>query len=176
MRVASSLTVSIGLATLAALIACSETSDRSPDPSNALLAPTASCADDDVVQSVTGNGHYLGDPRDRTTTFSMRKYGDGTVTGWYKMQAREGGGARLHVSIECLHVVDNQAWATGTVIVAADPGNVGRPYSFRFVDNGEGGNVSPDEIGAARFEYHDCMTEPTIPLRSLEVGNLQIRG
>jgi hypothetical protein len=73
-------------------------------------------------------------------------------------------------------VVGNRAWAAGTVVSAVSPDNIGRPYSFRFIDNGEGVGAPPDEIGVGRFLETDCMTEPTIGLRQLTIGNLQIRS
>jgi hypothetical protein len=129
-----------------------------------------------VIQSVSGNGHGLAGPAVRTVTFSIRKSADGTVDGWYHSEARGKGGAKVGVRIECLHVVGNQAWAKGTIVSALNPDNIGRPYSFRFIDNGEGSGAPPDEIGVARFADYDCMTEPDIPLRQLTTGNLQIRG
>jgi hypothetical protein len=129
-----------------------------------------------VIQSVTGNGHVVGGAVDRTVTFSIHKRADGTVDGWYHSEARGPGGASIKVRIECLHVVGNQAWAAGTVVSAVSPDNIGRPYSLRFVDNGEGGGASPDEIGGARFEYHDCQDQMEFPLRQLTMGNLRIRG
>jgi hypothetical protein len=127
-----------------------------------------------VVQMVSGNGHLIDRPVERTVTFNIRKHADGTVKGWYHSVARGPGGAHIRVRMECLHVVGNQAWAVGTVVAAVNPDNIGRPYSVRFVDNGEGANVAPDEIGVRRFEYYDCAGEPDISLRPLITGNLQI--
>jgi hypothetical protein len=129
-----------------------------------------------VIQSVTGNGHYVDGPVDRTATFSIRKYADERVDGWYRALGRGPGGANIRVRIECLHVVGNQAWASGTVVAAVNPDNIGRPYSIRFVDNGQGDGAAPDEIGVGRFVGSDCADEPDLSLRQLKMGNLQIRG
>jgi hypothetical protein len=130
----------------------------------------------DVIQRVCGSGHAINDRRDRTTTFDIRKYGDGTVEGWYHAVGRGKGGANIRVRVECLHVVGNQAWAGGTVVSAVNPDNIGRPYSMRFVDNGEGSRAAPDRIGVGRFQEFDCTTEPDLPLRDLTIGNLQVGG
>jgi hypothetical protein len=140
------------------------------------IAFASSGATRKVIQSVTGNGHQLGGAVDRTVTFNIHKRADGTVDGWYRSEARPPGGASIRVRIECLHVVGNQAWATGTIVSAGNPDNIGRSYSVRFIDNGEGSGGPPDEIGVARFQNYDCMAEPDIPSRQLVTGNLQVRG
>ena len=59
---------------------------------------------------------------------------------------------------------------------AINPGNIGRPFSVRFIDNGEGADAAPDQIGTAVFQEYDCASEPDIQLRELTIGNLQVRG
>jgi hypothetical protein len=127
-----------------------------------------------VVESVTGNAHYLSETVDRTANFTMRKYDDGSVEGWYHVLRRGPGGADLRVRIECLHVVGNEAWASGTVVDAVGEQNIGKPYSFYFLDNGEGVGAMPDEFAALRFLYFDCETEPEVSPRQLTIGNLQV--
>lgn len=131
--------------------------------------------DKDVIQSVSGSGHLTEGAIYRTVTFNILKRVDGTVEGWYRSLRRGRGGARIRVRVECLHVTGNQAWASGSIVAALDPGNIGRPYSFRFIDNGEGANAPPDEIGVERFEDYDCELEPDIATRQIKIGNLQIR-
>lgn len=130
--------------------------------------------DPDVIQSVTGNGHLVGDPPERTVRFEIHRFDDGSVEGWYQASTRGPGGAQIRVRMECLHVVGNQAWVGGTIVAAVDPNNIGRPVSMRFIDNGEGANAAPDEIGGIWADY-DCVTEPDHATRQLTIGNLQIR-
>jgi hypothetical protein len=130
----------------------------------------------DVIQSVTGSAHRVDGEVHRTVTINIFKYSDGTVEGWYHSRARRPGGAHVRVRVECLHVVGNQAWANGTIVAAVNPDNIGRPYTVRFIDNGEGEGAAPDEFGVARFGDFDCTTEPDLPLRQLEIGNVQIIG
>jgi hypothetical protein len=158
------------------LIGCGETPlESAPAPSLAdgWADPPGSLA---VVEAVCGSGHFIseGDGTDRTCTFNILKHSDGTIRGWYHALGRGPGGAHVRVRIECLHVVGNEAWAAGTVVAAASPDNIGRPYSLRFIDNGEGEGASPDEIGVGRFVESDCTTEPDLALRQLRMGNLQI--
>lgn len=130
----------------------------------------------DVVQWVNGSAHEVGGSRDLTRTVNICKYSDGTVEGWYHLLVRGPGPAHIRVRIECLNVVGNQAWATGTIVAAAGPENIGRPYSLHFVDNGEGKDAMPDEFGGARYEDLDCMTEPDIPTHPVTGGNLTVGG
>lgn len=140
------------------------------------VAAPATTFDGRVVQSVTGSAHLFGGAIERTLTFDIRKYADGTVDGWYHMLARGPGGAHVRVRIDCLHVVGNQAWATGTVVAAEGEGNIGRPYALRVIDHGEGGNDVPDEVGVVRFVEYDCTAEPELSLRPVVIGNIQVRG
>jgi hypothetical protein len=166
--------VTIGLAQLS----CSENSSQ--DRQDLVLRPGIQQTQPDlstnITQSVTGNGHLIGDPPERTVVFSIKKYADGTVSGWYHSLKRGPGGANIRVRVECLHISGNEAWAGGTVVAAVNPDNIGLPYSFRFLDNGEGAGAPSDEIGTARFVEYDCTTEPDINLRQLRIGNLQIRN
>lgn len=132
-------------------------------------------AADVVIQSVIGNGHLDDGEVERTVTFNILKKADGTVEGWYHALRQGPGGAHIRVRVQCLHVAGNEAWATGRVVAAVNPDNIGRPYSLRFIDNGEGAGAAPDQIGTARFQDYDCLTEPEIPLREITTGNLQVR-
>lgn len=173
---------SLILAVVLALIGMGLTSctEAPPEPQRAALladgVPDNWMLGTNVIQSVSGNGHLVDAQVDRTVTFNIHTHADGTVEGWYHSVARGPGGAHTRVSVECLHVVGNQAWATGTIVAAANPDNVGRPYSVRFVDNGERAGAEADEIGVERFADYDCTTEPDIQLRRLTMGNLQVRG
>lgn len=173
-----SLTASaVGLALVfLGVIGCTEVPlETQPAASPTDASSTYRMLDVEVIQSVTGSGHLVDRPVERTVTFNIFKRADGTVEGWYHSVARGPGGAHIRVSMECLHVAGNEAWATGTVVAAVDPNNIGRPYSVHFLDNGEGADAAPDEIGTERFVGYDCTSEPDIPTRPLMIGNLRIR-
>jgi hypothetical protein len=131
--------------------------------------------DSGIIQSVSGSGHWIDEATARTVTFTIRKYADGSVRGWYQASTHGPGGAQIRVSVDCLHVVGNQAWAGGVIVSAGNPNNIGHPVSLRFIDNGEGVNMPPDEFGGVWTEY-DCATEPELSTRQLTIGNLQVRG
>lgn len=145
--------------------------------SRTTLEPADRYCDMEVIESVSGNGHTKnGVVREITRNINIVKYEDGTVVGWYHGRVREGGEAHVRVRIDCLHVVGNQAWASGIVVAAANPDNIGLSYAVRVIDNGEGSKAVPDEVGSARFMDYDCMTEPDIPLRPLTTGNVVVRS
>ena len=157
------------------LIACNsplEPTSTSPPPT---IHASVSLDDNPVVQSASGSAHLIGEAREVTRQFVMRKYADGTVDGWYHALRRGPGGAHIRVRIECLHVVGNEAWATGEIVDAINPNNIGLPFSFHMVDHGEGDESAPDEFGSAWGQYFDCETEPDLPMALLTIGNLQVR-
>lgn len=155
-----------------ALWGCVDASTAPTTASEGAAVAALSASGSPVVQSVTGNGH-LADTR--TYTFQVHKRADGTVSGWMHVRYRGPGGAHIRVEANCLHVVGNQAWVGGVIVFAADPANVGLPYSFKVVDNGEGANAPPDEIRTEHV-YHDCTSEWGGATRALTIGNLQVRG
>jgi hypothetical protein len=169
--------VAVGIA-LTGLVfsSCNETPLDARVTANATNAPeTDQIFYAKVIQSVTGSAHLITEPRDRTVTFTIRKYADGSVDGWYNASARGPGGADVQVRVHCLHVVGNEAWASGTIVDAVNPNNIGRPVAMRFIDNGEGADAQPDEIGVIWNDY-DCETEPDLTTRMVTIGNFQVRG
>jgi hypothetical protein len=180
MRKMTLTAMAVGLAFVGLTMAsCSE---EPLEPQTSAYRADAQPAGDDsemeIVQSVTGNGHNNeGEIRRITRTINIFKYEDGTVEGWYHARGRgTTSSAHVRVRIDCLHVAGNQAWASGTVVAAVNPDNIGRPYAVRVVDNGEGSRSAPDEVGSARFIDYDCTTEPDIPLRQLSDGNIKVTG
>lgn len=165
----------VGLLAVLALIglglaACGD-APLAPEEPSFITAQAAVGSGPPVVQSVTGNGHDVGA---RTYTMAVFKLADGTVRGWFHVRHRGKGGAHVRVAVDCLHVVGNRAWGGGVIVAAADPGSIGDPYSFRVIDNGEGGYAPADRI-TTRHEYLDCATEWDSSTRELTIGNLQVR-
>lgn len=169
------LTVTLALIGLS-FLACSEHPlESTPEKYLADVSLSAPLLDKSAGPSVHGNGHLIDGEVERTVTFNIVKRADGEVDGWYHALRRGPGGAHIKVDIDCLHVVGNQAWAGGIVVAAINPDNIGRPYSVRFVDNGEGDAAAADEIGVLWLQYADCGTEPDISVRELVIGNLRVR-
>lgn len=132
-------------------------------------------ADARVIASVTGTIQTRIEARSVVTTIHAFRRADGSVEGWARHESLGPSRARLRVRIDCLRIVGHEAWATGTVTYAAGEQNIGRPYSYRFIDNGEGAGDPPDEFAVRRFELHDCLMEPDLETRAVEFGNIQVR-
>jgi hypothetical protein len=134
-------------------------------------------AQQSIVQSAVGGGYHEHSVADRIAIFSFHalRFSDGTTKGWYHAQVRlRPPRARIIARIDCLHVVGNVAWMGGVIESAVDPDNVGRRLFVKAVDNGEGAEASPDEIGGA-WRDADCTTEPDAELKPLLGGNVEIR-
>jgi hypothetical protein len=114
----------------------------------ALVAQPATSAGNGVVASATGSGHASGAPVGgelRTFTFTVRKYGGGSVTG--QMQVNNHAQDRFsHSTLDCLVVTGNRAYFGGTIDSSNDPTLVGTPFAVEVRDNGEGGGAPPDQI------------------------------
>lgn len=124
-----------------------------------------------VVASVTGNGHIEGL---RSYTFTAFRHADGESIGWVHGRARGRDSAELWVTVDCLNVIDNEAWIGGMVLISSDPTEVGEEYSFMVVDNDMYPGV-PDQVGE-HDHGHDCMEAIPHETRPLTIGNLHVRG
>jgi hypothetical protein len=141
-----------------------------------------------IVQSVTG-GAQLHVPSSgvwRTFSVNAVKASDGTVRGTVEWRAHQGKtGSKVKGNVVCLSVAGNEAWLAVIFQKAENPANLGKWASIRAVDNGEGVNSSPDEVGIRwrgfPREENDpndfCVGQPTdLGTSPVEAGNLQIRG
>jgi hypothetical protein len=130
-----------------------------------------------IVQSAFGGGYWedlAGGAR--TFSFHALQRADGTADGWYHAQVRaRNPRARIIARVDCLHVVGNVAWIGGVIESATNPGNVGRRLFVKAVDNGEGADAVPDELGG-RWEDVDCTAEPDAELTPVRGGNVEILG
>jgi hypothetical protein len=163
----------LGLAFVCLGIAACAEAPVEPDPSALLTdAPALLMNGNGVVASVTGIGRPQGT---RFYTVDARRMKDGTATGWFHANTVGKGGARVRVAVNCLHVNGNRAWGGGVIVAAVNPANIGLPFAFRVIDNGEGAGAPPDEIQTV-WGFLDCTTEWPSSTRLIAVGNLQVRG
>ena len=144
-------------------------------------------ANNPVVQSVSGGGHYYWHRTGewRTNTIHAVKKPNGSVTGrWHiRVHRNQGFGAKMSGTITCLTIEGNQAWLAGYVTHAVGD-HVGKPYGFRVRDNGEGTNAAaPDAYWSYRFLIFWTSPEdfcgPNRPydgtLAPIVAGNFQVR-
>jgi hypothetical protein len=165
----------------------------------AMLAPSALGDVNPVVHSATGAGHQddvdaaTGEVFNRTFSFSVVQYADGTARGNAQIASRKFQlGNRdlvIHMSIDCLHVLPDgkTAQLSGVVTRTSYPfaeAPVGEVHRFSVQDNGEPG------VGVDKFSgvppnplNRDCddadFGEPAparvAPTRTVNRGDIQVR-
>jgi hypothetical protein len=125
------------------------------------------------VMKADGGGTFESGGALNTVGFTARIDTGGAVKGEAQFQLR-GQGLRLHVVVDCLSVLANEAWIGGIVLTSSDPTLVGTHVTWRVQDNGEGDGavdqVSLPVPGAAS----DCVPQPALPLLSLAEGDIQV--
>ncbi len=150
-------------------------------------------------ESATGQGTLLvtnsdGDLVKRQFNFNAHRQADGTVKGHAVLHnpAFEIDGKKFsaQIDISCLKVVGNTAVLGGTIRRTNDPGFVDAVY-FTVQDNGEPGK-GRDKISRVFLFDNDtnttgdpqlCLGTPTdpsnpetLPLETIDSGNVQVRG
>jgi hypothetical protein len=152
----------------------------------AAVAASPSPAAGNVTQSATGSGQLEfttdGVTALRTFAFEATKASDGSVTGEAQIDNRSVPG-RLHIQIDCLNVVGNDAVMSGTITSSTEAGvPVGASSIFGVQDNGEGAGSAPDRI-TQQFANSGLVCTDITPsnlglfthfLMDLEAGNIQV--
>lgn len=138
-----------------------------------LVAGVASAAPS--VSKATGGGTYEKNGFLNTIAFTAQVDGGGAAKGEAQFQLRDID-LRIHLDVDCLVVVGNQAWIGGVIKTSSDPSLIGQRRVFTVVDNGEGGGAV-DELGEPVVSalMLDCLTQPALPLLPLTNGNFQVR-
>ena len=111
----------------------------------AALAGIGTSASNGIVHSATGSGQSTFGGEQRTFTFTDRLYSDGTAKGELQLNNRAQG-RKFHMTLDCLVVSGNKAWASGIVDRSTIPSDVGTMWDVEVVDNGAGKNDPPDRI------------------------------
>ncbi len=126
----------------------------------------------------TGGGTAQEGTEKSTFTFNAIRHNNGTVNGHLVYQFRLGDFG-IHMSIDCLNIIDNQATLSGTVThVSGTPPAfifVGQKAVFKVEDNGQGGGAPPDLISDV-FLFAGATCNNPFPVVYLPVdGNIQVR-
>ena len=148
----------------------------------AALAGMGTTAGNGVVASATGAGHSTFSGEQRTFAFSARKYADGSVKGELQLDNRAQD-RRFHMTLDCLVVSGNKAWASGIVDSSTIDSDVGTQWDVEVVDNGEGANAvtdritlvyifSPVTLPCTNGAVQAILDPLTFPI---EEGNIQVR-
>jgi hypothetical protein len=86
---------------------------------------------------------------DGNYSFVAFKYADGSASGQYTDRFSRGGG--IIGVVNCVRVVDNQAWVSGWITSGGIGDNDfrGLPFTTLVVDNGTSANQPPDQIASS---------------------------
>ena len=165
----------------------------------AMLAPSALGDVNPVVHSATGAGHQddvdaaTGEVFNRTFSFSVVQYADGTARGNAQIASRkfqlDNRDLVIHVRIDCLHVLPDgkTAQLSGVVTRTSYPfaeAPVGEVHRFSVQDNGEPGaevdkfsGVPPNPLNRHCDDADFGQPEPgrVAPTRTVNRGNIQVR-
>ena len=159
-----------------------------------LVVPmTAAASDATVVAAATGSAHWtipLPNPFDvvvwnRTLSFDVRKFADGSVSGRFEYhQIVEGEAFKFNVDVTCMNIYDgNRAKVGGVVELSSDPTEPPGVFAwFQVFDNGEGSGALPDQsslVGfgdeAANEAFCNSPNLPRFGPWDIE-GNVQVRA
>lgn len=159
------------------LLACKEppTSPVAAPGSNQLGIRASDASNGNPRASGGGTTVELGEKS--TFTFNAIQLKDGTVNGHLVYQIR-GVDINIHMDIDCLNIIGNQATLSGTVtkVTGTAPGFIfeGQKGVFKVVDNGEGGDAPPDLISDV-FLFANARCSVPFPFPYLPVdGNIQV--
>jgi hypothetical protein len=153
---------------------------------SALLIPNGLADSSQVVNSASGSGAFIATNADtgeqglRTFEFTAVRYSDGTARGQAQLKNRALD-VIVHIEIDCLLVIGNQARMSGVITFIDDPaqGEVGELNRFVVEDNGEGSAAPPDRISTVPVNpnLEECEGTPftLTPNRVVQQGNVQVR-
>jgi hypothetical protein len=156
------------------LIGC----DSPTNMPTALKVPTLSLAvgnGNGVQHRVSVGSHDFSDPgQDANFSLIAIQKADGSVSGQWSDQFGHGNGG-IHVEINCLEVVGNQAWISGVITKAFDETLVGVRTGTRVADNGTSANDPPDQISFSIIgALFDCHARRNYPLFDLSGGEVKV--
>jgi hypothetical protein len=146
----------------------------------ALKAPTTARAiglGNGILHRVSVGSHDFGILKpgtDANDSMIAIQYADGSVSGQWTDQFGHGNGG-IHVAVNCLEVVGNQAWISGVITKAFDETLVGVRTGTRVVDNGTSAHDPPDQISFSIIgALFDCHARRPYPLFDLSGGEVKV--
>jgi len=125
------------------------------------------------LMRASGGGTFETGGALNTVGFSARIDTGGAVKGEAQFQLRRQG-LRLHVVVDCLSVLGNEAWIGGIVLTSSDPTLVGTHVTWRVQDNGEGDGAVDQLSLPVPGAASDCVPQPALPLLPLAEGDIQV--
>ena len=143
-----------------------------------LLALSPAASADSVIHRVSVGSSDVAPPPGTDGNFSLSaiQRADGTVTGQWQdtVFGRGNPAVGIHVEVDCLVVVGNDAWLSG--IVTRPDSLAGLPAITRVRDNGTSANDPADQVS---FTFIDtdatCTDQPDLPLNDLINGQVTVQ-
>lgn len=173
------LSVTVAALTLVTL-GCDPSAPTTPPSSmSAPGGPLFASGGNGVVHRATVGGHDADQFGNTDANFSLVaiEHGNGEVTGQWTDQFGQGEGG-IHVTVNCLHVVGNNAWVSG-IIKSGSFGGVdftGLPAITRVADLGTSHNDPPDAISFSFIGVAaPCTAAPPLPLLPMTDGQVKVQ-
>jgi hypothetical protein len=132
--------------------------------------------------SATGSGHFSDGGALRTFSFTAIAHADGSVSGNAQVDNRGIPGTiagTSHIAVDCLQVVGNTAYVSGTITDSTDANLVGDSGVWSVQDNGEGAKAAPDQISVVSlFSPTADLCQLVHPAATIQIegGNVQIHS
>jgi hypothetical protein len=172
------LSVTLAALTLVAL-GCDPAAPTTPPSSMSVRGgPLVASQGNGVVHRVTVGGHDADIFGHTDANFSLVaiEHGNGDVTGQWTDQFGQGDGG-IHVEVNCLRVIGNNAWVSGIVKSGNFNGVdvTGQPVITRVADFGTSNDDPPDAISFSFIGLAiPCTAAPQLPLLPMTDGQVKV--
>ena len=143
-----------------------------------LLALSPAASADSVIHHVSVGSADIAPPPGTDANFSLSaiELDDGTVSGQWQdtVFGRGAAAVGLHVEVDCLVVVGNEAWVSGVITRPASL--AGLPAITRVRDNGTSANDPADQVSFTFIGIDaTCTDQPDLPLFDLINGQVTVQ-
>jgi hypothetical protein len=172
------LSVTLAVLTLVAL-GCDPSAPTTPPSSMSVRGgPLFANGGNGVVHRATVGGHDadLFGTTDANFSLVAIEHGNGEVTGQWTDQFGQGEGG-IHVAVNCLRVIGNNAWVSGIITSGSFDGVdfTGLPAITRVADFGTSKNDPPDAISFSFIgNATPCTAAPPLPLLPMTDGQVKV--
>ena len=143
-----------------------------------LLALSPAASADSVIHQVSVGSADIAPPPGTDANFSLSaiERDDGTVSGQWQdtVFGRGTAAVGLHVEVDCLVVVGNDAWVSG--IITRPNSLAGLPAITRVRDNGTSADDPADQVSFTFIGIDaTCTDQPDLPLNDLINGQVTVQ-
>ena|SRR2546426_260189 len=157
---------------LAALGLCVLGCDSPTATTSAVNRPLFDAQGNGVMHQVSvGSSDIVPPGTDANFSLVAIQHGDGSVSGqWQDSFGKDAPGVGVHVAIDCVNVVGNEAWVSG---VATDKTFAGQPVITRVAAPDQ---ISFSIINPAQFGLSaSCLDAQNLPLFPITNGQVKVR-